>query len=431
MLCASYCSGSVKLRESSELSVQSNESLTSISSKLINATATPPPTTADLELSSDMAADYRELDGLLGGGTASSSSFLRADRETNRPRYMGICLPRNILALFQNRTPSRSYVTIDPSSLTKTLTTATLSTDIAGSIGPATSSSSASSITNMPPPVVCLMCSRNGGLGAAAASTNKFDDDVSKHHKKLILLKHFTDSKRVTRNEVPEEDRVLVAILNNVQRMANPVLMKQSKLNLLELKQKHADQFQDLCLYSEILKSVGQSTYRQNSRRFLQELFLDVDFERMLYESLDALNIRERQPPMPAEPTDAELRNGGGGGAGGRCETIDEVDCPVATGVVSNSNIAPDKRGASIDGNGADDDCDDGGGDYAVARASTLSRLSGGGGGDLTRSNSKTFSRVPLACTVNKFPVKRDRANSLNVQHSTRTTPLSAESRVE
>lgn len=67
-------------------------------------------------------------------------------------------------------------------------------------------------------------------------------------------------------------------ILKHTERMGNPVWHKQSKQALLSLKQKYPEAFQSICLYSEICKIVSQSTYRLNARRFLQELFLDLNF---------------------------------------------------------------------------------------------------------------------------------------------------------
>lgn len=74
-------------------------------------------------------------------------------------------------------------------------------------------------------------------------------------------------------------DKVAASILRHVQRMANPVWSKQSKMALLELKQKNPSAFQDICLYSEICLALSRNTYQLYARRFLQELFLDLDFE--------------------------------------------------------------------------------------------------------------------------------------------------------
>ncbi|XP_068141210.1 LOW QUALITY PROTEIN: rapamycin-insensitive companion of mTOR [Drosophila tropicalis] len=91
-------------------------------------------------------------------------------------------------------------------------------------------------------------------------------------------------------------DRLTASILYNIQRLANPVSAKQSKMALLELKQKHPHAFQDICLYSESCKTLGRSSYRMSARRFLQELFLDLNFDTFYVEP--QLIIRSRKLPM-------------------------------------------------------------------------------------------------------------------------------------
>lgn len=89
-------------------------------------------------------------------------------------------------------------------------------------------------------------------------------------------------------------DKLTANILYNVQRLANPVSAKQSKLALLELKQKHPTSFQDICLYSEVCRTLGRSCYRMNARRFLQELFLDLDFDSFYNEPLEILSKKNK-----------------------------------------------------------------------------------------------------------------------------------------
>ncbi|XP_049290189.1 rapamycin-insensitive companion of mTOR [Anopheles funestus] len=74
------------------------------------------------------------------------------------------------------------------------------------------------------------------------------------------------------------DDAIANNVLRHVQRMANPVWSKQSRSVLLDIKQSHPYVFQDVCLYSEVCRLLGCNTYRLGSRRFLQELFLDLDF---------------------------------------------------------------------------------------------------------------------------------------------------------
>ncbi|XP_058127158.1 rapamycin-insensitive companion of mTOR [Anopheles ziemanni] len=76
------------------------------------------------------------------------------------------------------------------------------------------------------------------------------------------------------------DELIANSVLRHVQRMANPVWSKQSRSVLLDIKQSHPGAFQDVCLYSEVCRLLGCNTYRLGSRRFLQELFFDLDFGR-------------------------------------------------------------------------------------------------------------------------------------------------------
>jgi hypothetical protein len=50
-------------------------------------------------------------------------------------------------------------------------------------------------------------------------------------------------------------------------------------LFFIRLKQQYPAVFQDVCLYSEVSHRMGSATYRLSARRFLQELFLDLQFD--------------------------------------------------------------------------------------------------------------------------------------------------------
>ena len=89
-------------------------------------------------------------------------------------------------------------------------------------------------------------------------------------------------------------DKLTANILYNVQRLANPVSAKQSKLALLELKNKHTNSFKDICLYSEVCRTLGRNCYRIKSRRFLQELFQDVDFDSFYNEPQEIISKKEK-----------------------------------------------------------------------------------------------------------------------------------------
>lgn len=89
-------------------------------------------------------------------------------------------------------------------------------------------------------------------------------------------------------------DKTTANIIYNVKRLANPGNAKQAKMALLELKQKKPLSFQNICLYSEVCRIIGHFRYRMSARRFLQELFLDLDFDTFYNEPVDILLRRNK-----------------------------------------------------------------------------------------------------------------------------------------
>lgn len=435
---------------------QSKESLNSMSSRVINAAATTTPPLDDLmELSSDLAG-FR-----FSEGEATDAV------EASQPCYMGICLPRNILNLFPRHCAAKPYVGIDLEATMTTTPNGTATTVGGGGGGggegggdeksvdetdhvAATASEAGSVHPNASQEAVvvhtklCLHCSRttttitnksnsssspliSNSLSSSSGSRRGSsptpvgvpDGHLSKQHKKLIMLGNVADSKRMKSGSaglngesgggVDEEDLTLLAILINVQRCANPVLMKQAKMNLLELKQKHGEYFQDLCLYSEVLKAIGRNTYRQTSRRFLQELFLDIDFESLFRELVGQLNVYERSfgevgeggvsrdttsyGSMTHEEVELRLPRTAAAVAAVPFEKIEEE---MVVGFSERKSL-PEPM-------------------LSPTRSTTTEESESNGGGTV----NKGFARVQLlSCSFNKFPVRRDRANSLNTPSTT------------
>ncbi|QQP39539.1 Rapamycininsensitive companion of mTORlike, partial [Caligus rogercresseyi] len=51
--------------------------------------------------------------------------------------------------------------------------------------------------------------------------------------------------------------------------------------------------FNDLCLYSEVSLLLSKHTYRLTSRRFIQELFIDLRYDDLLEEPASILKMDE------------------------------------------------------------------------------------------------------------------------------------------
>ena len=68
-------------------------------------------------------------------------------------------------------------------------------------------------------------------------------------------------------------------ILRFVTNLSGSVAARSAEQGLLNLKQKYPEEFQDICLYSEVSIQLATYNFRLTSRKFLQELFLDINFE--------------------------------------------------------------------------------------------------------------------------------------------------------
>ncbi|XP_075232541.1 uncharacterized protein LOC142330961 [Lycorma delicatula] len=75
-------------------------------------------------------------------------------------------------------------------------------------------------------------------------------------------------------------------VLKFVEQLSNPVLYKTCKQALLHLKQTYSDVFQDVCVYCDVYNIMSSTSHRIRSRRFLQELFLDIPFTEVIIDKL-------------------------------------------------------------------------------------------------------------------------------------------------
>lgn len=159
----------------------------------------------------------------------------------------------------------------------------------------------------------CLNCCRaktfrsnDGSSNSGISGTNAVSGSNS-GKKKTVYYNSSMQLSDVSSFNSPESlfsdeslpDRITVQILHLVQRMANPILSKPTKMILLRLKQTNPTSFQDICLYSEICKSMGRNTYRLFARRFLQELFLDLDYDCFYNEPIEIINMKKHEKDFP------------------------------------------------------------------------------------------------------------------------------------
>ncbi|XP_063704935.1 rapamycin-insensitive companion of mTOR isoform X2 [Culicoides brevitarsis] len=148
----------------------------------------------------------------------------------------------------------------------------------------------------------CLYCARQRGSRLNSSSCISSDLNISastsrkrgSYAPQSILTASMDVSYNSPESVFSEESvgtgRISNQILRHVQNMV--VWSKQSKNALLELKNKQPAAFQDICLYSEVCKILGNNTYRPWARRFIQEIFYDLDFDCFFSDTTEILKTQ-------------------------------------------------------------------------------------------------------------------------------------------
>lgn len=105
---------------------------------------------------------------------------------------------------------------------------------------------------------------------------------------------------------IPEDTpvcRILLRkeVLRLVINLSSSVGTKGHETGLLTIKEKFPQAFDDICLYSEVSYLLAHCTFRLPSRRFIQELFQDVQFQIMHEEAEALLAVPPKQPIIAAD----------------------------------------------------------------------------------------------------------------------------------
>lgn len=109
-------------------------------------------------------------------------------------------------------------------------------------------------------------------------------------------MKKLIEDRPVGKTEVRKE------ILKFVVNLSSSVGMKLSEQGLLNLKQKFPNAFQDLCFYSDVCHLLSNYLYGLSARRFIQEIFDELDISKMLDRPQLILGIKESDIKSPMEP---------------------------------------------------------------------------------------------------------------------------------
>ncbi|KAI1280892.1 Rapamycin-insensitive companion of mTOR [Halotydeus destructor] len=149
----------------------------------------------------------------------------------------------------------------------------------------------------------CILCtanvSRDEGLGSNLLTVGSEGGTVSRKLSVSQRIKELevpsssaTSASSLEAATVEASSQILVRreVLRFITNLSGSVAAKAAEQGLLNLKQRYPQAFQDICLYSEILLQMSHYNFRLSARRFIQELFLDLNFDKVNFCYLSDLN---------------------------------------------------------------------------------------------------------------------------------------------
>lgn len=290
----------------------------------------------------DRHSNLIDIDGMNDTSLSSGAnvSYVPAATYTRGPCYLGICMPKNILDLFPAKVSNGTYVSrwtdvnlSEFSVSTKQQATSDFVSECEESsvsslsdISSTTSKRSKTASNNKHNRSQCLLCCR-GALSTSIPSLRDFRannisrfssstvceagqfDEVDGPRSSSTLIatrgRDAHNSSAISSTEISDvsmdgclsddnsAEKIRATVLRHVQRMGNPIWSKQSKIALFKMKQRHHSIFQDVCLYSEICKALSGNAYRLSARRYLQELFFDVDYSTFYDEAVEIIKLKQ------------------------------------------------------------------------------------------------------------------------------------------
>ncbi|XP_076440459.1 rapamycin-insensitive companion of mTOR-like isoform X2 [Babylonia areolata] len=100
-------------------------------------------------------------------------------------------------------------------------------------------------------------------------------------------------SKKLTEDSVEGRRLIRMEILRLIINLSSSVGLKGSEQGLLSLKQRFPSTFKDLCFFSEICSLMSSLAFRLNARRFIQELFDEIDITKLVEGPYSFLGIKD------------------------------------------------------------------------------------------------------------------------------------------
>ncbi|KAF1624044.1 UNVERIFIED_CONTAM: Rapamycin-insensitive companion of mTOR, partial [Eudyptes pachyrhynchus] len=132
--------------------------------------------------------------------------------------------------------------------------------------------------------------SKFSGISGCSDAVSHGSASSTKSTELVLGVKSIPDDTPVCRILLRKE------VLRLVINLSSSVGTKGHETGLLTIKEKYPQAFDDICLYSEVSYLLAHCTFRLPSRRFIQELFQDVQFLQMHEEAEAILATSTKQP---------------------------------------------------------------------------------------------------------------------------------------
>ncbi|NXF05031.1 RICTR protein, partial [Smithornis capensis] len=136
--------------------------------------------------------------------------------------------------------------------------------------------------------------SKFSGISGCSDAVSHGSASSTKSTELVLGVKSIPDDTPVCRILLRKE------VLRLVINLSSSVGTKGHETGLLTIKEKYPQAFDDICLYSEVSYLLAHCTFRLPSRRFIQELFQDVQFLQMHEEAEAILATPIKQPVIDA-----------------------------------------------------------------------------------------------------------------------------------
>ncbi|KAM8793503.1 rapamycin-insensitive companion of mTOR-like [Eudromia elegans] len=133
--------------------------------------------------------------------------------------------------------------------------------------------------------------SKFSGISGCSDAVSHGSASSTKSTELVLGVKSIPDDTPVCRILLRKE------VLRLVINLSSSVGTKGHETGLLTIKEKYPQAFDDICLYSEVSYLLAHCTFRLPSRRFIQELFQDVQFLQM-HEEAEAVLATPTKPPV-------------------------------------------------------------------------------------------------------------------------------------